>query len=81
MHPPAPVWRGWVHVYQEKITMNKTGTEKMIEQVAATMAIEDMSLTQASCENLRAMASGGKTREQVTQEITEKYKKRVSENG
>jgi len=26
--------------------------------------------------NLRAMASGEKTREQITKEITEKYKKR-----
>lgn len=59
----------------------KEQTEKKIEQVAATMAIEDMSLTQASYDNLRAMASGKRTREQVTQEITEKYKKRVSENG
>ena len=50
--------------------------EKMIEQVAATMAIEDMPLTQACYENLRAMASGEKTREQITKEITEKYKKR-----
>ncbi len=59
----------------------KEQTEKKIEQVAATMAIEDMSLTQASYDNLRDMASGKRTREQVTQEITEKYKKRVSENG
>ncbi len=59
----------------------KEQTEKKIEQVAATMAIEDMSLTQASYDNLRAVASGERTREQVTQEITEKYKKRVSENG
>ena len=44
--------------------------EKMIEQVAATMAIEDMPLTQACYENLRAMASGEKTREQITKEIT-----------
>ena len=51
--------------------------EKMIEQVAATMAIEDMPLTQACYENLRAMASGEKTREQITQEITEKYKKKT----
>ena len=50
--------------------------EKMIEQVAATMAIEDMPLTHACYENLRAMASGEKTREQITKEITEKYKKR-----
>ena len=50
--------------------------EKMIEQVAATMAIEDMPLSQACYENLRAIASGEKTREQITKEITEKYKKR-----
>lgn len=49
--------------------------EKMIEQVAATMAIENMPLSQACYENLRAMASGEKTREQLTKEITEKYKK------
>lgn len=51
--------------------------EKMIEQVAATMAIEDMPLSsKPAYENLRAMASGEKTREQITKEITEKYKKR-----
>lgn len=61
-------------------TMTPT-QEKMIEQVAATMSIEDMPLSQACHENLRAMASGEKTREQVTQEITEKYKKKVLENG
>ena len=55
--------------------------EKMIEQVAATMSIEDMPLSQACHENLKAMASGEKTREQVTQEITAKYKKKVLENG
>lgn len=55
--------------------------EKMIQQVAATMAVENMPLTPDCYKNLRAMASGEKTREQVTQEITEKYKKRVLENG
>ncbi len=55
--------------------------EKMIEQVAATMAIENMPLSNDCYKNLRAMASGEKTREQITQEITEKYKKKVLENG
>lgn len=55
--------------------------EKMIEQVAATMAVENMPLSQACHENLRAMASGEKTHEQVTQEITEKYQKKILENG
>lgn len=50
--------------------------EKMIEQVAATMSIENMPLSRNCYKNLRAMASGKKTREQITQEITEKYKKR-----
>lgn len=48
----------------------------MIEQVAATMSIENMPLSRNCYKNLRAMASGKKTREQITQEITEKYKKR-----
>lgn len=55
--------------------------EKMIEQVAANMSIENMPLSQACHENLKAMASGKKTRKQVTQEITAKYKKKVLENG
>ena len=37
--------------------------EKMIEQVAATMALENMPLSRDCCKNLRAMASGEKTRE------------------
>lgn len=44
--------------------------EKMIEQVAATMALENMLLSRDCYKNLRAMASGEKTREQVTWEIT-----------
>ena len=63
---------------------NKTITlkqRKMIEQVAATMAVENMPLSRDCYNNLRAMASGEKTREQVSQEITAKYKKKVLENG
>lgn len=63
---------------------NKTITlkqKKMIEQVAATMAVENMPLSRDCYNNLRAMASGEKTREQVSQEITAKYKKKVLENG
>lgn len=52
-----------------------------IEQVAATMAVENMPLSCDCYKNLRSMASGEKSREQVTWEITEKYKKKVLENG
>ena len=52
-----------------------------IEKVAATMAVENMPLSRDCYKNLRTMASGEKTREQVTREITEKYKKKVLENG
>lgn len=55
--------------------------EKMIEQVAATMVLENMPLSRDCYENLKAMASGEKTREQVTREITTKFKKRVLEDG
>lgn len=55
--------------------------EKMIEQVAATMALENMPLSRDCYKNLRAMASGEKTREQVTREITTKFKKRMLEDG
>lgn len=55
--------------------------EKMIERVAATMALENMPLSRDCYENLRAMASGEKTREQITREITAKFKKRVLEDG
>lgn len=54
--------------------------EKMIEQVAATMALENMPLSRDCYKNLRAMASGEKTREQVTREITTKFKKRTLED-
>lgn len=52
-----------------------------IEQVAATMAVENMPLSRDCYKNLRSMAFGEKTREQVTREITEKYKKKALENG
>ena len=55
--------------------------EKMIEQVAATMALENMPLSRDCYKNLRTMASGKKTREQVTREITTKFKKRMLEDG
>lgn len=55
--------------------------EKMIEQVAATMALENMPLSRDCYENLRAMASDEETREQITREITAKFKKRVLEDG
>ena len=55
--------------------------EKMIGQVAATMALENMPLSRDCYENLRAMASGEKTREQVTREITIRFKKRMLEDG
>lgn len=55
--------------------------EKMIEQVAATMALENMPLSRDCYRNLRVMASGEKTREQVTREITTKFKKRMLEDG
>lgn len=55
--------------------------EKMIGQVAATMALENMPLSRDCYKNLRAMASGEKTREQVTREITIRFKKRMLEDG
>ena len=55
--------------------------EKMIAQVAATMALENMPLSRDCYKNLRAMASGEKTCEQVTREITTRFKKRMLEDG
>lgn len=43
------------------------------------MAIENMPLTQACYKNLNAIASGEKTRKQVTREITKKYKRRIKD--
>lgn len=55
--------------------------ERMIERVAATRALENMPLSRDCYKNLKAMASGEKTREQVTWEITTKFKKRMLEDG
>lgn len=55
--------------------------ERMIERVAATMALENMPLSRDCYKNLKAMASGEKTREQATWEITTKFKKRMLEDG
>ena len=45
-----------------------------IAQVAATMAIEDMSPDSRTLENLEKIAAGEKTAEQVIKEIIEGYK-------
>ena len=55
--------------------------EKMIEQVAATMALENMPLSRDCYQNLRAMASGETTREQVTREIPTKFIQWLLEDG
>ena len=47
--------------------------QEMIDQVAATMALEDMALTPAAYENLRQMATGEQTFEQLQEKIKAKY--------
>lgn len=47
--------------------------KEIIEQVAATMAISGMPLTEQSYKNLCDIESGRKTKEQVSKEIFEKY--------
>ncbi len=49
--------------------------EEHIRQVAATMSVENMPLTEEASRNLHAMACGAKTAEQVIAEITTKYKR------
>ena len=44
-----------------------------IEQVAATMAIEDMPLTEQCYENLKLMATGKKTKKEIISDITRRY--------
>ncbi|MDO4453477.1 MAG: hypothetical protein Q4B90_03175 [Eubacteriales bacterium] len=51
--------------------------KKQLNQVAATMAVENMLLTKASYQNLYSIASGEKTVEQIIDEITAKYKREV----
>lgn len=45
-----------------------------IEQVAATMAIEDMPLDRQTYENLVQIAAGRKTADQVINKIKKEYK-------
>lgn len=55
---------------------NKTLTPKqqyMIDQVAATMAIENMPLTPQAYENIRMIAAGEKTADQIIEEIKKEY--------
>ncbi len=62
------------HLEPDKLTPEQ---KYRLEQVAATMAVENMPLTQSSRQNLEDLASGRKTREQLTKEITEKYKMKM----
>ena len=62
------------HLEPDKLTPEQ---KHRLEQVAATMAVENMPLTQSSRQNLEDLASGRKTREQLTKEITEKYKMKM----
>ena len=45
----------------------------MIDQVAATMAIENMPLTPQAYENIRMIATGEKTADQIIEEIKKEY--------
>lgn len=47
----------------------------MINQVTATMAIENMHLTEQALQNLIDVATGRKTTEQVSAEIIARYSK------
>lgn len=47
--------------------------EEMIRQVEATMAVEDLPLTEEARENLYAIASGEQTVQQVIDHINAKY--------
>lgn len=47
--------------------------QDMIDQVAASMAIENMPLTKRCYDNMRAVLTGEKTEEQVAQEIIRRY--------
>lgn len=50
-----------------------TQKNKMIQQVAATMAIEDMHLSNAFIQELLKVSKGEKTSEQLRQEVLKKY--------
>lgn len=45
----------------------------MIDQVAATMAIEDMPLTDQAYKNLIDIVTGRKTSDEIIAEITKRY--------
>ena len=47
--------------------------QAMIDQVAASMAIEDMPLSERCYENLREMLAGEKSEEQAIEQITGRY--------
>lgn len=47
--------------------------QNYIKQVAATMAIEDMHLDEQTYENLRQLAAGEKTADQLIREIKKEY--------
>lgn len=55
--------------------MKKLGLQEQyrIEQVAATMAIEDMQIDDQTYKALRQIAAGEKTAEQVISEIIKEY--------
>lgn len=59
----------------EAIIMTTENTKKTrdIQNVAATMAIEDMHLSKAFVEELIKVANGEKTSEQLRQEVIHKY--------
>lgn len=53
--------------------MTEQEKQNMINQVSATMAIENMSLTKQAHENLTTVASGEKTTDQMAEEIKRRY--------
>lgn len=60
---------------KEKFYMEEQSLQKQyyIKQVAATMAIEDMPLDEQTYENLRQLAAGEKTADQIIIEIKKEY--------
>ncbi len=56
--------------------MNRLEPQKQfhIEQVAATMAIEDMPIDSQTRENLMQIAAGEKSADQIISEIKKEYK-------
>ncbi len=55
------------------MTIENTKTTREIRNVAATMAIENMHLSEAFIEELVKVANGEKTSEQLRQEVICKY--------